>query len=111
MREIEIKLRVNNLEELEKKLTSSGCKLSQEIRQEDMVYNHKDDTTDFDGAYEGHVALRLRVEEGMAKFTLKQQQTYEMDNLEYETVVEKPEELKQILLLIGWEANSRSKKV
>ena len=41
MREIEIKLRVKNLEELEEKLKQSGLTISKEIKQHDTIYVDK----------------------------------------------------------------------
>ncbi len=47
MREIEIKLRVNNFENLEKFLKDKGVLLSQPISQHDVIYILKNSTEEF----------------------------------------------------------------
>lgn len=112
MREIEIKLRVKNLEDLEKKLISAGLNISKEVSQHDIVYASKIDDKNFDynNAGEGHIALRIRQENNTAKFTLKQQKSNEMDNLEYETEINNPEAMKNILEKLGWKSDVEVKK-
>lgn len=110
MREIEIKLKVNNLEEIEKKLKDHGLVISKEITQHDIIYIHRDDKGDFTDAYEGHIALRMRYEGTVAKITLKQRRSNEMDNIEYETKVEDGEMMHEILQLLGWKPMVEVKK-
>ena len=95
MREIEIKLRVKNLEELEKSLLESGVMLSHPINQRDVVYSSK--SVNWRGA------IRIRYEDGGAELTLKKELTNEMDNIECETKVEKPEEIHKMLEILDWE--------
>jgi len=103
MREIEIKLKVKNLDELEKKLKEAGCIFSAPIKQNDVVYSSGSDTgARFTEAKEGHVAIRIRRENDIAEFTLKQQKSNEMDNMEYGTKVENPEAIHKILEVLGW---------
>ncbi len=111
MREIEIKLRVNNLEELEKKLKENGCLISGEIKQHDVIYSRVDDKRDYMEAYEGFIAVRIRNQDGISILTVKQQKSNEMDNSEYETKVEDPEVMHQILLLLGWKPLLEVKKI
>ena len=111
MREIEIKLRVNSLEELEKKLTDNGLVISKEMVQHDVIYSKVNDTRDFMDSYEGCISIRIRNEDGKAKFTLKQQKSNEMDNLEYETEVKDPKAIHQILLTLGWKPEVEVKKI
>lgn len=110
MREIEIKLRVDNLEELEKKLTDSGLVISKEITQHDVVYSK--DTSIFSRMLkEGEIVMRIRRENGVAKITLKQQKTNELDNTEHETEVGDGDTMHQILLTLGWKPEIEVKKV
>lgn len=114
MREIEIKLKVNNLDLLEKDLAKAGCVFSEPISQHDVVYSSK---TDAENGYdslknskEGHVAIRIRYEKNTTKLTLKQQRSNEMDNIEYETEVKDPKEIHGMLTVLGWKIEVEVKK-
>src|SRR3989344_1125848 len=111
MREIEIKLRVNNLEELEKKLINSGLVISKEIVQHDVIYSNVNDTYSFDESYEGCIILRIRKENGNSIINLKKQRSGEMDNTEYGTEVKDGKAIHDILLLLGWEPGVGVKKI
>ena len=60
MREIEIKLRANNLKEVESKLAEKGCVLSEPISQHDVVYSLKSSMEEFESAKEGDIIIRIR---------------------------------------------------
>ena len=79
MREVEIKLRVDDLDALEKKLTDAGLVISREVFQHDVVYSLNDPTI-FTTPREGLLVMRIRNENGVNKLTLKQQRTHELDN-------------------------------
>jgi len=102
MREIEIKIKVSNLETLKNKLQEKGCVLSTPIRQYDIVYSQKGSETEFESAKEGDVILRIRRQNNTAEFNLKQQRSNEMDNLECETEIDDPEAMVHILQTLGW---------
>ncbi len=110
MREIEIKLRVDNLDELEEKLTDSGLVISKEITQHDVIYS-KNGSSIFTSFREGDVVIRIRKQDGVAILNLKQQKSGEMDNLEYETEVVDADATHQILLKLGWAPEVEVKKV
>ena len=110
MREIEIKLKVNDSDAIEKQLKKQGCIFSKEIKQRDVVYSSKNNSSEFDNAKEGHIAIRIRYEDDVAKLTLKQQRSYEMDNIEYETEIKKPDEIHQMLSILGWKPEVEVKK-
>jgi len=110
MREIEIKLRVDDLEGLEKKLTANGLVISKEVTQHDVIYSNNGSRI-FASAKEGDVIIRIRQQDGFAILNLKQQKSGEMDNLEYETTVEDGEAMHQILLKLGWKPEIEVKKV
>lgn len=112
MREIEIKLKVKDLDALEKKLVESGCIFSEPIRQEDVIYSSAPNTgARFAEAHEGHVAIRIRKQGNKAEFTLKQQKSNEMDNIEHETEVKDPEAIHGILEVLGWKPQLEVKKI
>jgi len=110
MREIEVKMRVANHDALESILAKMGCKLSAPITQHDVIYSPKKDTywTDYSS---GDIAIRIRNQDGIAIFTLKQQKTGEHDNLEYETVVADREAMHGALEKLGWFPEVEVKKI
>ncbi len=111
MREIEIKLKVNNLEELENKLAEAGLIISKEVFQHDVVYTStNEDYASLEGR-EGYIAIRIRRQDGKNILTLKKQLSHELDNLEYETKVENFETMNQILQLLGWKPVVEVKKL
>ena len=102
MREIEIKLKIKNIEELKSKLKEKGCILSEPISQHDVIYSLKSGKEEFESAKEGDVIIRIRYLKDKAQLNLKQQRSGEMDNLEYETEVKDPKETHNILTVLGW---------
>jgi len=110
MREIEIKLRVNNLDELEKNLTESGLVISKEITQHDVVYVSGDSVDVFSNVKVGDIFIRIRSENGINTLTLKQQRGHGLDKTEHETKIENSEEVHQMLLLLGWKPVVEVKK-
>jgi len=111
MREIEIKLRVRDMKTLEQALAERGCTLSAPIHQHDVIYQRADDTFFWEGTKEGDNVLRIRRDDKGASFTLKQQCTHELDNIECETRVENAEEMHRALLLLGFTPEVEVKKI
>ncbi|MDZ4206096.1 MAG: class IV adenylate cyclase, partial [Patescibacteria group bacterium] len=102
MREIEIKLKVKSLKDVERKLALKGCILSEPISQHDVIYSLKNSTEEFESAKEGDIIIRIRHLKDTVQLNLKQQCSGEMDNLEYETEVKDPREMDRILRALGW---------
>ncbi len=102
MREIEIKLRAKNLEEIEEKLKEKGCIISELISQHDTIYSLKGSRNEFASASEGDVIIRIRRLKDAAQLNLKQQRSSEGDNLEFETEVKDPEEIHNMLTILNW---------
>ena len=102
MREIEIKLKVSDLASIEKQLIEKGCAISDSISQYDVIYSLKSSTEEFESAKEGDVIIRIRHLKDKSELNLKKQKSNEMDNLEYETVVEDPKAMHLILTTLGW---------
>jgi len=111
MREIEIKLRVDDFADLENRLTERGCMLSMPISQHDVIYSLKGSAEEFESAREGDVIIRIRHLQDSAELNLKQQRSNEMDNLEYETKVADPEATHEILTTLGWKPVIEVKKI
>lgn len=112
MREIEIKILSKNLKEVELKAKEQGCIFSDPIIQHDTIYSSKNSNNDFwEQTKEGDIILRIRRLANTAEFNLKQQRSNEMDNIEYETKIENPEAMHQILFILGWTPSVEVKKV
>ncbi|MCL4392505.1 class IV adenylate cyclase [Patescibacteria group bacterium] len=110
MREIEIKIKVKNLKALEVKLAAVNCWLSDPIRQEDVIYSLRGSEHEWREAKEGDIIVRIRRENTRSLFTLKKQQTNEMDNTELETEVSDPDAFHKALLLMGYVPQVEVKK-
>lgn len=111
MREIEIKLKVNDLEEIERKLKEKGCIIFEPINQRDVIYSLKGSRSEFGPAKEGDVIIRIRYLKNTAQLNLKQQRSSEMDNLEYETEIKDPEATHRMLEILGWYPAIEVKKI
>ena len=84
MRETEIKLRVNNLDNIEQQFKEKDWVFSDPVFQHDVVYSFVKNTRPYDQMEEeGYVAIRIRYQDNRATLTLKKQLSSEMDNLEY----------------------------
>ena len=103
MREIEVKIRVKDLESVAKRLEERGCKLSAPIRQHDTIYTLAGSTEEFSNAQEGDIIPRIRrINDSVFEFNLKQQRSSEGDNIEYETEIKDPDAMHNILLVMGY---------
>jgi adenylate cyclase class 2 len=111
MREIEIKLKVDNFEELEKKLKEKGCVLSEPISQYDVIYSTKSPQEEFEQSKEGDIIIRIRQSKDIIQLNLKQQCSNEMDNLEYETEIKDSKEMHKILQILGWHPEIEVNKI
>jgi len=112
MREIEVKIRVKDLEAIAKLLTERGCALSAPIHQHDTIYSPKGSTEEFTNAKEGDIIPRIRrINESVVEFNIKQQRSSEGDNIEYETEVKAADAMHQSLLLLGYKPEIEVKKV
>lgn len=108
MREIEVKARVNNLESLVDKIKTQNIKLGPKLEQHDIVYGQPGKT---DNEF-GSVWLRVRVEnKTKTYFTLKKSVRGHLDSIEYEVVVNDPDELKYIITQMGFKLYSDLTKV
>ena len=108
MREIEIKARLHNSDRLEQSLKQAGIKLSEPIKQHDVVFGQP-------GAKDNALGanwLRIRTEnDKKVYFTLKKSVVGHLDSIEHETAVEDAVELQEIILQLGYEPYSDLTKV
>lgn len=112
MREIEIKARIKNIDNVCAVLADAGYEVSPAVKQHDQVYGLPGIAGD-DANH--HPWLRLRTEEkqGSVKyiFTLKKSVTNQLDSIEHETEVSDPGELLSIFVHMGYEPYSDVTKV
>lgn len=111
MREIEVKLKVDNLQDLEQKLLEKGCHLSEPIHQQDFIYSQKGSTEEWEHSKTGHKVMRIRRQDGIGIFNMKQQRSSEMDNIEIETKVDDPDAIHKILSILGYEPQVEVNKI
>lgn len=100
MKEVEVKIRVKNLDKIEKYLTGLGAKLDKQVRQEDTVFRHKSERSI--DKKPGIVVLRLRKQNGKTIFTLKKELSHELDNIEKEFDVSDFQNAKDSLGLMNY---------
>lgn len=101
MKEIEVKAKINNTENLLAGLKNLGCNLSEPIVQNDTIFLPEGFTYDKD-LKNGINFLRIRKLRNRITFTLKQQQLNELDCIEKEIDINNADILKDILKLLGY---------
>jgi len=108
MREIEIKARVKDEQNLLDSLVVHGIHLGKPVTQHDVVYCKPGAVENaFDANW-----LRIRTENGKkVTFTLKRSVHGHLDSIEHETVVSDGEELEAIIKLLGFELYSNLTKI
>ena len=107
MREVEIKAKVANKQDLFDRLNQQAISLSQPLTQEDSVYAQ----IVLDPDHAKNNWLRIRQEGSRHAFTLKYAVNNELDNMEYETEVSNPKQLEQIIFRLGFKKHSEISKV
>jgi adenylate cyclase, class 2 len=109
-KEIEVKARLNNQDEVIAKLEILGCKLSHPIHQQDIVFVD-DDYGVFDKFNPGKNILRIREQDDRFILTLKQAKSNEQDAIEHETEVVDAKETREILEHMGFHEEVRINKI
>ncbi len=100
-KEVEVKVKVSNLDPVIKRLTDLGCTFSKPVIQRDITFVDGD-YGPYDEFQRGKNILRIRDEDGKFIFTLKQPDTNEFDAIEHETEIKNPTELREMLILMGY---------
>ncbi|MEK7463689.1 MAG: class IV adenylate cyclase [Patescibacteria group bacterium] len=102
MREIEIKLKAPDLDQIENKLKELGCVISEQKTQEDRNFIHKDDVKWFEPEIGEWVYPRLRIQNGEYTFTVKKPVKNELDCIEHNIQIDNPEEIAPIMKMFNY---------
>ena len=94
MREIEVKAKLRDKEGVMRKLVELGCRFSEPVTQKDSIFIEPGLTVPIPP---GRTALRIREQDGKYIFTLKQSVLNQLDCLEKEVAIDRPEEMKEII--------------
>lgn len=107
VREIEVKARVQNHEEVEKKLADLGCVFGKSISQTDRIFLPKGATLP---TKKGVNVLRIRNQDGKLIFTLKQVVDNQLDKIEIEYGIDNEEKAVDMIKHLGFEESIAVKK-
>ncbi len=108
MREIEIKFRVDNFENLIKSLEDKGCSIGEEVIQKDTIYVFDLDNVE---SVEGSVWLRVRDTNGVIELNYKRQSSSKIESREIEFKVSSYEKANSFLKELGYNEWVRVNKV
>lgn len=95
MQEIEVKAKVNNLEEIKKKLTTLGCAFSESVIQKDKIFFKQGIT--LHNIPKDNVVLRIRDENDKHTLTLKRKLGQNLANIEKEVTISDPKQAQGII--------------
>lgn len=98
MKEIEVKIKTESFDKILENLNSKHIEMSDPIRQEDRIFALRDITYP---TKVGDYFLRIRNQNGKYTLNMKQQVGNELDNLEYETDIDSPDQVEGILRVLG----------
>jgi adenylate cyclase class 2 len=99
-REIEVKYRVHDLDELETALTRLGAQISRSVHQDDQAYAQ--DGWHYGMSKLGVAFARLRTQDSRHLFTLKRPTDNEMACLEFETEVADRDQMHEAIQHMGF---------
>lgn len=109
MKEVEIKVKVADLPELQRKLETGGFVFGQPTVQEDVIYIPEHEH--FVPVKPGVNVLRIRKQGEKTLFTLKQSDPHNhLSKLEYELEISSGNEMRNIIGLLGFKEVTRVKK-
>lgn len=100
-REIEIKAKVDDLEEIASFLQKKGSVLGKSLHQVDTIYFPKGSSPIKKQLSDP--VLRIRRVDDAAIFTYKHSNSQDLDKTEYETGIDNPESLHEVLLILGFD--------
>jgi adenylate cyclase, class 2 len=110
MKEIEVKAKLLNRKLIMKRLNSLGCNFSKAISQQDVIYTQR--AGSLEKFKSNDLYLRIRIKnKNKAIFTLKKNGINGTDKIEYETEIEFPLEMENILLLMGYKEAVKVDKI
>lgn len=103
MKEIEVKAKLENRQEVIEKLKNLGCVFDEPVIQKDVVYVKNIGSLETFKAND--IFLRIRTtNNSKIFFTVKKRMVNDLDALEYETEISSKEEMESALLLMGYKA-------
>ena len=108
MYEVEVKARLNNREEVLKKLESMGCVWGEELHQIDDIFSKDSEISSY---AKDRPVLRIRDENGKFVFTLKMDQSSKQDCIEHELEIGNKFEMEKILNILGFQTEVTVDKV
>lgn len=100
-KEIEVKAKVDNLDEIARALIGLGCIVSEPTEQHDIIFV-EDDYGPFEQFQPKKNLLRIRESRGELLLTLKRPHTNQLDSIEHETKIDNSDETKEILNRMGY---------
>ncbi|TQV63595.1 MAG: class IV adenylate cyclase [Sulfurovum sp.] len=100
MNEVEVKIKVQNIDNILNKLNSLGCALTSPKKQRDVIFISSDMKEYKITA--GTVVLRTRNENGKESFTLKRQSGVNLSSKEYNLEIKGANTLHEMLKLMGF---------
>lgn len=100
MKEVEVKAKVSNFEEIQFTLSGLGCVFSEPQIQKDRIY--LPEGVEFPDKTVGTLFLRIRNSNGKHILTLKKQIGTEHENIEHELAIDNPEEADEMAKLLSF---------
>lgn len=110
MREIEVKVRLHDIEDALEKLVRAGVVVGKPKEQHDVVYCLPEDKNKANDPNVNWLRIRTQ-DKTKVFFTLKRSVSGSLDSIEHETGVEKGEELEAMLLYMGYAVYSDLVKI
>ncbi len=101
MREIEIKVTIDDVQDALAKIVAAGVVVSEPKEQHDVVYCLPEDKDKENDPSVNWLRIRMQ-DRSITYFTLKRSVAGSLDSIEHETVVEKAEELEAMLHYMGY---------
>lgn len=110
MKEVEVKIKIDNPEAVKTVLEKRGFVFSKPVTQKDIIFADVDTIKKFDQFVSNVNFLRIRETGGKILFTLKRPQTNELDSIECEIEVNDAKKLEDIIQYLGYEKAVEVKK-
>jgi adenylate cyclase class 2 len=102
MKEVEIKIKINNCEEIKKMFEKEGYVFSNPKKQEDLIFTDPKTAKSFDKFTSETNFVRIRKSDNEIKLTLKRPQTGELDCIEKELNIDDADTMHDILVYLGY---------
>lgn len=109
MKEVEVKAKLQNKNEIMTKLSELGCSFEPAVTQNDVVFVQ--DISSLEAFKKNDFFLRIRVKNNSkAIFTIKKRGVNDLDSLEHESGIDNKEEIEKALLMLGYKEAVRINK-